>query len=106
LDEFGIKEAEMLGYWSPACPVKTDRAEVLATAYRKKDSSLVAVASWSEKPETFELLIDWKKLGLDPKRVIIEAPAIEDFQPARTFSPGEAIAVEPGKGWLLRLEAR
>lgn len=100
-DEFGIKDAEMFGYWSSNCPVKTNNPEILTTVYQKKDSSLIALASWSEKTENCQLIVDWKKLGLEPKKTIIEAPAIENFQPARIFKLSEAIPVEPGQGWLL-----
>jgi hypothetical protein len=46
-DEFGIQDAEMLGYWDPKCPVKTDHPRVLATVYRKPGKSLIALAHWS-----------------------------------------------------------
>ncbi len=104
-DEFGITRAEMLGYWSPACPVKTGREDILATVYLQKGQAMVALASWSEKPENCLLKIDWKKLGLKPEKAVIEAPAIENFQPARRFKPSEPIPVEPGKGWLLLIKA-
>jgi hypothetical protein len=45
-DEFGIQDAEWLGYWSPKCPVKTDHPGVLATVYRKPGKSLIALAHW------------------------------------------------------------
>ena len=45
-DEFGIQDAEWLGWWSPKCPVRTDNPEVLATVYRKKGKSLIALAHW------------------------------------------------------------
>jgi len=126
-DEFGITASEMVGWWVEANPVKTGNAEVLATAYVKPaDSSgrvanasdskgqkpvqkpggnsvLIALASWAKDPVDIRLAIDWKKLGLDPKRGILRAPAIENFQPAAEFKPGDAIRVEPGKGWLLVL---
>jgi len=100
-DQFGITEAEMIGYWSPNCPIKTCHPQILATVYKKKKEALVAIASWAEKQENCPLAIDWKKLGLDPKQVTITAPAIENFQPARTFKPDEPIPIEPGRGWLL-----
>ncbi|MFN3421553.1 MAG: glycoside hydrolase domain-containing protein, partial [Armatimonadota bacterium] len=43
-DWFGIEDAEMIGYWSPKCPVRTDREDVLATVYRKKGKALIALA--------------------------------------------------------------
>lgn len=100
-DEYGIDKAKMIGYWSSACPVKTDHDEVLATVYLKKGQALVALASWSPKTEKVNLLFDWKKLGIDRRQAILLAPEIENFQPARQFNPSDSIPVEPGRGWLL-----
>lgn len=47
-DEFGIQDAEWLGYWDGRCPVKTDNPSVLATVYRKPGKSLIALAHWPE----------------------------------------------------------
>ncbi len=105
-DEFGLSQAQMVGYWSPACPVQTGRDDILATVYLRKDRVMVALASWAEKTENLELSIDWKKLGLNQKNAVIEAPAVENFQPAGRFQPGEVIPVEPGKGWLLIIKPR
>ncbi|MBC7364290.1 MAG: hypothetical protein H5U07_07080 [Candidatus Aminicenantes bacterium] len=105
-DEFGLIEAQMFGFWASSCPVKTGCADVLATAYVRKEATLVALASWSKKKENCQLLIDWKKLGLDPKNAVIEAPAVENFQPGLHFQPNEAIPVEPGKGWILIIKPR
>ena len=108
-DEFGIDTAEMAGWWVETNPVKPGNAEVLATSYVKRNeeagnSVLVALASWAKDPVEVRLAIDWKKLGLDPKRAVLSAPAIDKFQEAAEFKPGGAIRVEPGKGWLLVLK--
>ncbi len=100
-DAFGMQGTEMIGYWVPANPVKTDRPDVLATVYRKPGAALVAVASWAESAVPVSLRIDWEALGIDPARARIEAPEIPSFQPARRFLPGEPVLVESGKGWLL-----
>lgn len=100
-DEFGIADARMIGYWSPKCPVKTDDANVLATAYVKKGTALISVASWAKDPVDCRLKIDWKALGLNPEKAKLYAPAIEDFQLEQTFNPADSIPIEPGKGWLL-----
>ncbi|MCX7598827.1 MAG: DUF6067 family protein, partial [Armatimonadetes bacterium] len=50
-DEFGIQDAEWIGYWSPRCPVKTDHPGVLATAYVKPGKTLIALAHWPAQGE-------------------------------------------------------
>jgi hypothetical protein len=109
-DEFGIDAAEMVGWWVDTGPVRTGNGEVLATSYvrragRKgsKPSVLIALASWAKESVDVRLAIDWKTLGLDPKRAVLSAPAVENFQEAAEFKPGDPIRVEPGKGWLLIL---
>jgi hypothetical protein len=52
------------------------------------------------------LAIDWKALGLDPSRARLTAPAIEGFQPAASFAPADRVRVDPGRGWLLAIDAR
>ena len=102
-DNFGIQDSQMLGYWVPSCPVKTDNEDVLATVYVKKDKVLVSLASWAKETVHCRLNIDWNALGLDPKKAKLYAPGIESFQSSVTFKPGGEIPVEPGKGWLLVL---
>lgn len=104
-DAFGIARAEMIGWWVHDAPVKTGRDDVLATSYvRKGQGTLVALASWAPERAEVKLAIDWKALGLNPAKVKLVAPEVPGFQPAATFKPGDAIPVEPGKGWLLRVE--
>lgn len=102
-DAFGLAEARMIGYWVPTTPVKTGNASVLATSYVHDGKTMVALASWAKEPVNVTLSIDWLALGLDPAKTTITAPAIEGFQPAKTLKVGEAVTIEPGKGWLLVL---
>jgi hypothetical protein len=100
-DEFGISAARMFGFWSARCPVRTDNEAVPATVYMEEGCTLVALASWAKEPARIKLKVDWKTLGLDPKKARIHAPAVPDFQEEKTFSPTDEILVEPGKGWML-----
>jgi hypothetical protein len=98
----------MVGWWVERNPVKTGANDVLATIYVKKGGAgktrvLVALASWAKDPVDVRLAVDWKALGLDPRTAVLRAPAIEKFQPAAGFKPGDSVRVEPGKGWLLVL---
>ena len=94
----------MIGYWARSCPVKTSQHDVLATVYKERGKSLIALASWAKDSTSCLLSIDWKELGLDSQRAKLTAPAIEGFQAAASFSPSSEIPVEPGKGWMLVLE--
>ena len=104
-DEFGIGEAEMIGYWCPNCPVKTDVADVLATVYRKEGTSLISVASWHEGDVDVRLHVDWDALGMDASTARLRAPDMPGFQSSGTFGPAEPIPVPQGKGWLLIIES-
>lgn len=100
-DEFGMQGTKMIGYWSPSCPVRTDKEKVPATVYKKPGAALISLASWEPEATNVILHVDWEKIGIDRTRATITAPAIPGFQPARSFRPDEPIPVQPGKGWLL-----
>jgi hypothetical protein len=103
-DAFGIADAEMTGYWSPAPIVTTSHPEVLATSYGKPGGVLIALASWADSAVNVRLSVDWTKLGFEGRSLTLRAPAIPQYQPERIFQPGEAIPVQPRKGWLLVAE--
>jgi len=103
-DDFGIREARMLGYWVPDCPVKTDNKDVLATVYARAGRALVAVASWAKGEARCRLEIDWEGLDLRPEKARLVAPAIEGFQPQMTLKPTDEITVPPGRGYLLIID--
>ncbi|MBZ5858929.1 glycoside hydrolase domain-containing protein [Flavihumibacter profundi] len=100
-DSFGMKGTSMVGYWSPNCPVTTSVPGVLATVYQKQGAAMISVASWADENTNFKLLIDWKKLGINPEKATISAPAIKNFQEAKTFHQDDLIPVEKNKGWLI-----
>ncbi len=102
-DRYGLPEMRMIGWWSDDCPVRTGHGAVLATAFIGSDSVVVALASWAPDPVDVQLRIDWHGLGLGPTGWQVVAPAIDGFQPRRTFAIEAPIPVEPGKGWLLVL---
>jgi len=103
-DSFGIQNTKMIGYWVPDSPIKTDRQDVLATVYQGNHRALVAIASWAPAAVDINLAIDWKRLGIPREKARITAPAIQNFQDAKTFPAAQPIPVAPGKGWLLEIE--
>lgn len=100
---FGIEEARMLGYWDEDCPVRTSSPDVKATVYIKPDAVLIALGNFGPESRTVQLATDWKALGMSPDSVRIEAPAIDDFQQAHTFTPGEPVSVKSKEGCILLL---
>jgi hypothetical protein len=103
-DEFGMQGSNMIGYWSENCPVKTTNDKVLATVYKKKVSAMVSVASWADNDTQVQLIINWKKLGIDPSKATITAREIKNFQPAQTFLINQSIPIKKGEGWLLTIQ--
>jgi hypothetical protein len=78
-DDFGISDARMIGYWEKDCPVRTDRKDVLATAYVRNGKTLISVASWAPTPVQAKLKIDWRTLGLSEQKAHLYAPFVKDF---------------------------
>lgn len=104
-DDFGISKSEMIGYWVKDNPVKTNSEKTLATIYRHMGKkTLISIATWEETDAIVTLSIDWAKLGLDPAKVTIYAPSVENFQAEASWKPGQSITVPKGKGLLLIAE--
>jgi hypothetical protein len=104
-DAFGIDQAKMLGYLGRRCPVRTDNANVLATAYVRTDKVLISLASWAPLATKVRLKIDLAALGINPAESVLRAPAVRGFQEAAEFAADAAIPVERLRGRLLVLEA-
>jgi hypothetical protein len=103
-DEFGIQGTEFLPFFLKDCPFKTDNTNVLATVYRKKGRTFIALGSWAKEDTQVKLNIDWKALGLDPARATLYAPPIAGMQTENVWKPGEPIPVAPKRGWFLVLD--
>lgn len=105
-DDFGMKGSKMIGYWVENNPVKTNNPDVLATIYKKDKSVLVSIASWAADDVNIRLLINWKALSIDTSKAIITAPEIKNFQHASSFTDGQDIKVEKGKGWMIIIKEK
>lgn len=64
--EFGIEDAEMIGYWDEHPVVTTNRDEVKATAFynKKRNETLVVVGNFNKKEESVSVEIDRQRLNL------------------------------------------
>lgn len=99
-DQLRLPEAEMTGWWAAGStgtpPVRTGRDDVLATTWEGPGGTVTALASWAGEP--VDIVLDTPS---GPAAAY--APAIKGFQPERRFTAGEALRVEPGRGWLVRI---
>ncbi|MEW2489972.1 glycoside hydrolase domain-containing protein [Streptomyces sp. NPDC048411] len=93
-DALRLPEAGFTGWWADEQPVATGRDDVLASSWQGPGGTATAVASWAGTP--VECVLTGSG---DP--VAAYAPAIEGFQPERSFEAGEPVPVAPGRGWLL-----
>jgi hypothetical protein len=102
---FGIEDAEYIGWFDPACPVRSENPAVKASVFKKASKALIAVGNWGGEGAV-RLDIDWHSLGLEPGSAVLTAPEIKGFQQAAQFQPGDAIPVPANRGWLLILAPR
>ena len=101
-DSFGMQHSEMIGYWVKDNPVKTNSEKTLATIYRHTgEKTLISLATWEDTDAKVTLSVYWAALGLDPSKVTLYAPEIENFQQEGNWKPGDEIVVPKGKGLLI-----
>jgi hypothetical protein len=100
----GLERAQVIGFWADNAPVRTGHPLIPATSWLTEDGTVVALASWADEAVDVTLDISADIRGSSgPLR--ITAPAIEGFQGARSYGPGETIHLEPGRGALLTIGA-
>jgi hypothetical protein len=103
MNDFGIAESRMLGYWLEDAPVTTGRDDVLATTYVREGAVLVALASWSADDQVVNLSLDLQALGLGPE-VTARAPGVDGLQEAGDVDLS-AVRVPAGQGlWVVVTE--
>lgn len=102
-DEFGIQDAQMVGFWEQSPVVTTDNKDVKATSYVKDGKTLISLGNFSDTKKTVKLNFDWQELDINSSKAILYAPYIEGFQIEREFSFDNNIEVPSKKGWLLIL---
>ena len=105
MNNFGIDESRMLGYWLPSAPVRTNDQRILATSYVRPEATLIALASWETEDVDVQLIVDWEKLGVtDPTQVLLVAPAVEGLQQQATLDIDRQIRVPAALGLFLLLK--
>jgi len=102
MNDFGIAESRMLGYWLEGPAVSTGNPSILATSYVRPEGTLVALASWSDRDEVVSLSVDRAKVGLG-EALRASTPAVEGLQAASDVDV-TAVRVPAGQGLFVLLE--
>jgi hypothetical protein len=102
MNDFGIADSRMMGYWLRDAPVRTGRDDILATTYVRDDRVLIALASWSDADEVVRLELDTDALGSGPSAEA-SAPPVEGLQPGGPVDLS-AVRVPAGQGLWVVLE--
>lgn len=102
-DAVGMQRAVMSGWWDPATPATTDNADIRVTTYLLPGGeALLAVANWTNEPQTATLSLDAAKLGFTPSRTTL--PEVETLQTAGNIDLSAPVTVEGGKGMFILVE--
>ena len=104
-DDFNIADSRMIGFWEKDVPVTTTDNDVKVTVYSRPGHALLSIGNYTDSVRAVGLDIDWDALGIDGSTARLTAPAIDHFQNARQWSPGDTISVEPRKGYLIYLDS-
>lgn len=102
MNDFGIAESRMRGYWLKDTPVRTGNPGVLATTYLKDGGALIALGSWSARDERVSLAMDLAAMGLSGA-LKVYAPAVSGLQEFTAVDPS-SVMVPAGQGLFLRVE--
>lgn len=105
-DSFGIKDAEVVGYWSETPAVASSNPSILATSYVKDGKTLIAIGNFSDKDCESKITIDYKALGLDEKSVTVVAPEIKDFQGASELNTNPTVKIKAKEGIILQVSQK
>jgi Glycoside hydrolase 123, N-terminal domain len=102
MNDFGIAESRMLGYWLEDAPVRTGSERVLATTYVRPGSVLIVLGSWSDADEVLDLTTDLQAMGLGPTTRAY-APEVAGLQEGMDVDLS-AVRVPAGQGLFIRVE--
>ena len=103
-DKYDIQEKDMIGFWDDYCPVKTSNPNIIATVYKGKNQSIIAVANWTDRNQSCKLDIDWGKLGLDSSQVKISIPYLKEYQKETRIELNDNLKLDGKKGYLIIIE--
>lgn len=98
--EFGMKNAEMKGYWDTSNPVRVDTKTVLCTAYINDGDMLVVLFNENPKAVRFEIGVE-NKLGFTTVGKRVYAPEIEGLQKKKRVNFNKPLRLPARRGIIV-----
>ena len=97
MNDFGIEDSQMLGYWLTQPPVETGNERIKATAFVKEDGILLALASWSDQDEQVTLSFDSNRVsGAESGSWSI--PAVKGLQAGSKVGADRVLTIPANQG--------
>jgi PIN domain nuclease of toxin-antitoxin system len=93
----------MIGYWVDNSPIKIKSNKIRSTIYQNENRILITIASWSEKDELIDLIIEWDKIKFNKSSSSLLSPEIENLQELKNFQIGKKINIKSNEGLILIL---
>ncbi len=103
-DLVGIPQSKIIGYWDRKPVAKTGDDKIFATAYKCKDRTVIAVASWHKQDKEIKLDIDWKALGINKAKAKVSKPFIPYFQWAEDDVDLNNLTVPADGGFIIEIK--
>ena len=102
-DDVKLGDAELVGWWDDACPVKVlDSANVKASVWKGSGCTVLVIANFAKEPCNAKFTFDAAALGFDGAKAAWELPAIEGVQKAAPAPDFNAeVEVPAGGGFIL-----
>jgi len=103
MNDFGIADSRMLGFWLKDAPLKTGNDLIKGTAFVRPDGNvMIALASWSDRDETVELTLNRELLGLS-ENATWSVPEVQGLQTSYHPNGPEGLAVPANQGLFVLL---
>lgn len=85
-DTFGMKDAEMIGYWDSRNPVECKSSSVKATLFcnEKDKQAMLVLTNWSKSEQSSEFVLNSEEMGW--KGYSVRVPQIEGYQAGKDIT--------------------
>lgn len=101
-DKLGMDKASFVGYWDERNPITTENESVPTSVFVNGDKAIVALANWTDMPQTINLKLNEELLGFKPSKVTL--PEIRNVQWEGSKGLNRSHEIMGRSGMILLLE--